>query len=266
MIITERGWRCLNIGCPTREPVRADTPPKCYTCDRPMAEVRYPVTEKEIGRLAAEIEASAPEFEPSQRLITELEEYRSPPEDSPELASWSYEQLTRWREARRLWKASDAARVRGERVHREVERYLRERPLSNPFPYGYDVVGEETGRATVSVGYEVETEPAYRCTRAGCPEREAVSASSPPTCYTCQQPMTAVAEFARPMVEGLGEVVEAFQRRIAAAIAVCERAVMTDLRVACSGPYAWNVTVKFQEIRTAVRYEHTIALLDAEPE
>lgn len=30
-------WRCAGAGCPEREPVRAATAPKCYTCDRPMS-------------------------------------------------------------------------------------------------------------------------------------------------------------------------------------------------------------------------------------
>lgn len=30
-------WRCENLGCPQRAPVRASSAPKCYTCDRPMA-------------------------------------------------------------------------------------------------------------------------------------------------------------------------------------------------------------------------------------
>ncbi len=32
-------YTCSNPSCPKREPVTADAAPRCYTCDRPMAEV-----------------------------------------------------------------------------------------------------------------------------------------------------------------------------------------------------------------------------------
>jgi len=248
--ITECGWRCLNIGCPTREPVRAKEPPTCYTCERPMAEVHYPVTEKEIGRLAAAIEV-APFGGPAVLLSQEMAEYRLPPDDLVELSpltKWLPEPVARWRAERELAAAKDAV-ARGERVHQDVERYLRELP-GREFPYGYDVVGKEVGRVTysarrvgdyvalvdrvknpecrlriddpVSVGYEAAVEHTYRCTRAGCPVREPVSASSPPTCYTCQQPMSEVAEFVRPALPdpGIAAEIEFFQRQLVNAAAI----------------------------------------------
>lgn len=102
-------YRCENQACPERAPVRADSAPKCYTCDRPMrlvaqagdlllsrnGELLEDTTA--IGDLAKEI---------IRRMLPSL-----PPLKFDKLVTAEPKLMREWYDARRAWR--DNLKIRG---------------------------------------------------------------------------------------------------------------------------------------------------------
>lgn len=38
-----KSWKCQTYGCPDRLPVKAEQPPQCYTCGKPMPEWQWEI-------------------------------------------------------------------------------------------------------------------------------------------------------------------------------------------------------------------------------
>ncbi len=224
-VIAELGWRCLNLGCPEREPVRAATAPTCYTCGRPMAIVRAPLTAAEVERLATKIEGAAPAglVKPFTRPTTghKFVGFGADPEREPERQLALKTPVT--------WGGHkfDAVVV-DEFINFESEPVGSPRPVSRVWSFTQKPLSTNhvsIGRmgdpyCTVSIGQDVNVTPSWRCARAGCPERPAVYAAAAPICYTCAQPMTAAPTSQIMPVSGTADIIEQLQQRLVQAAAI----------------------------------------------